>query len=128
MVLTGDEMTNKFTIGSQWTTKGGWRAVVVSIEDNLMLVWHSADDTTWVHSIRDGTPVAPGGDRFSLDKPYTEPRKGTVWVNVWRNREYDEIVSVAHDSEKEYLDELSEGIDYQRIASFKHDWTENEKL
>lgn len=119
-------MTNKFTIGSQWLTKGGWRSVVVSIEDNLMLVWHSFDEECSLHE-KDGTLHGFTND-YNLEKLYTEPRKGTVWVNVWRNREYDEIVSVAHDSEKEYLDELSEGIDYQRIASFKHDWTENEKL
>lgn len=124
MVLTGDEMTNKFTIGSQWTTKGGWRAVVVDVDHSGVKTWH--EHKNWVvYHFLDGS--ATGEPDFALITPYTEPRKGTVWVNVWRNREYDEIVSVAHDSEKEYLDELSEGIDYQRIASFKHDWTENEK-
>lgn len=123
-------MTNKFTIGSQWLTKGGWRAVVVSIEDNLALVWHSADDTTWVHSIRDGAPVAPGGDRFSLDNPYTEPRKGTVWVNVYVDKDDGKILTSSYPSENGMESEkpVYEDLNCELIASFKHDWTENEKL
>jgi hypothetical protein len=121
-------MTNKFTKGSEWITKGGWRAMVVDVKPLLhsLFVWHEEDHTTWAHSM-DGV-CDDNVENYNLDKPYTELRKGTVWVNVWKHREYDEIVSVAYDSEKEYLDELSQDRYYQCIASFKHDWTEGEKI
>lgn len=117
---------SKFKVGDQYLTKGGWRAVVVDTKDNgKVLFWHSNGEKTLWHDFDGAGPISY---EYDVTKPYTELRKGTVWVNVWKHREYDEIVSAAYDSEKEYLDELSQDRYYQCIASFKHDWTENEKL
>jgi hypothetical protein len=47
-------MENKFEIGSQWKTRGGWRAVVVNIENSGLVVWHSDKSTAHYH-YRDGS-------------------------------------------------------------------------
>lgn len=122
----------KFTVGSQWVTNGGWRAVVVGIENNLegeqLVVWHEADDTTWRHAM-DGSCYDLDESNV-LDKPYTEPRKGTVWVNVYLYN--NEEIETLSDITKESLDcnagDYEGEPEYKLIASFKHDWTENEKL
>jgi hypothetical protein len=120
----------KFTVGSQWLTKGGWRAVVVGIENNLegeqLVVWHEADDTTWRHAM-DGSCDDLDYDNI-LDKPYTEPRKGTVWVNVWLDETDGEILIYPHETEESRMEDVNGPGSWKLIASFKHDWTENEKL
>ncbi len=127
MVLTGDEMTNKFTIGSQWTTKGGWRAVVVGVDHSGVKTWH--EHKNWVvYHFLDGS--APGEPDFALITPYTEPRKGTVWVNVYADKDDGEIFTASYPSENDMESEQPdyEDLNCELIASFKHDWTENEKL
>ncbi len=113
-------MTNKFTIGSQWTTKGGWRAVVVNKNSVGIVVWIENDNDTYIYDC--GGMAVYKGESYNLDTPYIEPRKGTVWVNVYLSDDGG-IYSVSSlDGPEEYIegDKL--------IASFKHDWTENEKL
>lgn len=121
----GKEMTNEFTVGSQWITKGGWRAVVVDVVQGFPVIWHYNDYDTWTHNL-DGT--CDGGDDYTLDKPYTEPRKGTVWVNVYADKDDGGLFALAHIDKDEYEQDVSENSAHTLIASFKHDWTENEKL
>jgi len=121
-------MTNKFTIGSQWTTKGGWRAVVVDVDHSGVKAWH--EHKNWVvYHFLDGS--ATGEPDFALITPYTEPRKGTVWVNVWEDVSDGDIFSASHDTEEHYIDDIKRDCgpnSYNLLASFKHDWTEGDKI
>lgn len=118
-------MTNKFTIGSQWLTRGGWRAVVVDDNNGFPVVWHYHDYDTWTHNL-DGS-VCDMTDDYYLDKPYTEPRKGTVWVNVWYSIHDDYFFSLCFDNEKAWLEDKAEP-EYRLIASFKNEWKEGDKI
>jgi len=62
-------MTNKFTIGSQWITKGGWRAVVVDVDGETLKVCHKADYV--VHHYDNGE-VMYKSDDYNLDTPYND--------------------------------------------------------
>lgn len=111
----------KFKVGDQYLTKGGWRADVVVSNADLMLVWHEKDNVTRIHN-KDGLYEALM--EYDLITPYTEPRKGTVWVNVWIDKD-DGIFTLAYTDEMQAKRDLS---NCTLLASFKHDWTENEKL
>lgn len=77
-------MTNKFEIGSQWKTRGGWRAVVVSHYANSMMVWHDMGrlplDRTQEHKLCGiGIDVKPAYvSTIDLMTPWIEPRIGRV--------------------------------------------------
>lgn len=128
--MDGDEMTNKFTVGSQWMTKGGWRAVVVDTHDTYLTICHTGPSKIIYHHLNGGS-IGPGGyslDGYCIDKPYTEPRKGTVWVGVWLTGEDDVFAIVYYTAAGLNADPRSLSPRHKLIASFKHDWTENEKL
>ena len=119
-------MTNKFTVGSQWMTQGGWRAVVVHVDSNIIKVWHSGDngyETIW-HKV-DG--VAVGHPECNLLTPYVDPCKGTVWVNIWWDIKSSCTCSVISDTYEDHKEDLPNEF-YTLIASFKHDWTEGETV
>lgn len=121
----GDEMTeNKFTVGSQWTTKGGWRAVVVTNIKTGYLVWHENENETFLHHTNGAHTVDTDYDLINL---HTELRKGTVWVNIWVGDD-GEPFALVFDKEADYIEDKVNDSFYTCIASFKHDWTENEKL
>jgi hypothetical protein len=115
-------MTNeKFPIGSQWKTRGGWRAVVVSHSSNSCLrVWHeNREKDTTVHypNGRFATRVDDGAD---LIEPWTEPKKGEFWVNVYEKEDVEGIF---------YSREVADrSITGYRLACVKVSWTEGEGL
>jgi hypothetical protein len=122
-------MTNKFTIGSQWTTKGGWRAVVVDESNGCYYAWHDKNSELVAHNNKGENKIPYGtSNDFDLITPYTEPRKGTVWVNVWEDNNTNEIVSIAWDSEKDAKEDTEMTGFNTLLASFKHDWTEGDKI
>ncbi len=106
----------------------GGAVVVDKSKSDTPIVWHSYDNDIWTHNL-DGTCDCVSDD-YNLDKPYTEPRKGTVWVNVWRKRSNGNILTVSYQNEEDYKMDLADtcGIEFQCIASFKHDWTERDKI
>ena len=72
---------NKFTIGSQWRTRCGWRAVVVDIEGELLRVWHDKFDSNIWHKI-DGRIYGGIDKDYDLIEPWKEPRTGEVLVSI----------------------------------------------
>lgn len=119
---------NKFTVGSQWTTKGGWRAVVVKVGKIDMLVWHDMINPITYCQNLDGSIINRDYADFTLTTLYTEPRKGTVWVNVWLDESDGEILIYPHETEESRMEDVNGPGSWKLIASFKHDWTENEKV
>lgn len=117
----------KFTVGSQWLTKGGWRAVVVDISKDHVTVYHTQYDETRMHTY-EGKRRYEKLSEFDLIAPYTEPRKGTVWVNIWLDESDGEILIYPHETEESRMEDVNGPGSWKLIASFKHDWTENEKL
>ena len=80
---------NKFTIGSQWKTRGGWRAVVVTNPDYAykIAVWHdSGMQEARLHHL-DGTCFFDKSE-FELIEPWVEPRKIKIskWINVYADQ------------------------------------------
>lgn len=75
---------NKFAVGTQWKTRGGWRAVVVN---NSMLdgfwCWHGNPNTTQPHH-KDGRGHYNKGD-YDLIEPWTEPRVFEIVIEVRRD-------------------------------------------
>ena len=110
---------NKFKIGSQWKTRGGWRAVIVGQDGSAcpVNVWHSDSDRTECH-FSSGALELTSDNASDLMEPWTEPEKGTVWVNI-----YDDG-SVVHTSRPD----ADEGSNSARLACVKVDWLEGEGL
>jgi len=116
-------MTNKFPIGSQWRTRAGHRAVVVrhfvnDEGDNIVTVWLDTGN-----AVKNGTVgLYSNGhffkddmkNQFDLLTPWQEPRKGTVWVNIYDNGNV--LVYLTKESADCY--------DVTRIACISADWTE----
>lgn len=80
----------EFTIGSQWKTCGGWRAVVVDYNGSRPVFWHSKDQKSLDHDI-DGYETegyAVGQSVNMLDKnafepePWKEPVVHEGWINI----------------------------------------------
>ena len=77
---------NKFTIGSQWKTRGGWRAVAVGVfEDGGLLAAHDINgrlhETELIAHCNYGMY---SGDlrKYDLIEPWAEPIVHDGWVNV----------------------------------------------
>lgn len=79
-------MTNKFEIGSQWKTRGGWRAVVVDNEGRYITVWHKkAGEDILLHYMNGRLQSSCPGD-FDLIEPWVEPKVHDVWINVYKHK------------------------------------------
>lgn len=80
-------MTHKFKTGSQWKTRGGWRAVVVDVSDeNLILVWHERNiNSIFIHE-KTGIECSGYYEKYDLVEPFVEPIKRTFWSNVYHDR------------------------------------------
>ena len=72
---------NKFTIGSQWKTRGGWRAVVVDNDGLFIAVWHKTERESYLH-YKDGMLQSNCPGNLDLIEPWVEPKEYDVWVNV----------------------------------------------
>ena len=81
----------KFTIGSQWKTRGGWRAVVVGENEfkggwkdspYFIYVCHCNTYALDMHDADGKTtkPVHPKS--YDLIEPWVDPKEYDVWVNV----------------------------------------------
>jgi len=121
----------KFEIGQQFKTRGGWRAVVVDVyDDGCIRVWHNSlqqGGEVYSHS-KSGRFCIPGTDisYYDLIETWKEPRKGTVWVNVWRDRDNDEISYGAANRRTEADNEKYSS--YERIACVEVNWTEGQGI
>lgn len=118
-------MTNKFPIGSQWKARAGHRAVVVRThDDGSFYAFHdivSIDgifDKIYGH-YKDGS-YAGSYPEYNLLAPWTEPRKGTVWVVI---NKFGQGECLEHD---EHAKRIAEAID--AIALVEVNWTEGQGL
>ena len=120
---------NKFPIGSQWKTHGGWRAVIVDYDGERPIVWHSKDN-----SIRDidstgydydGYGIGPGiitGTDF-IPTPWEGPVVHEGWINV--HKLYTEMHFY---NRRENADIGKDEGDSKRIACIPIKFTEGEGL
>ena len=108
----------KFEIGQSWKTRDGRRAVIGYIEQ---------DDYYPIVAMIGGEVYAfsPKGKHWNgqdsehdLIEPWTEPKRGEFWVNVYP----DEVI--AHKSKKEARNNSVTG----RLACVHVRWTEGEGL
>jgi len=74
-------MSDKYEIGTQWKTRGGWRAVVVAHEAQSFGAWHDGKSIDGLHDV-DGKCMNLGDGDFDLIEPWKEQREGEVWVHV----------------------------------------------
>lgn len=115
------ERMTKFTIGSRWKTRGGWRAVVVDAHDDGLRVWHSysggcndcnrlgVDDCLYSRA-RD----------YDLIEPWVEPKTGKCTTIVFENK--DGCLEYATSEDGAFL------IDGNILAIKEVNWTEGEGL
>ena len=65
----GPDMTHqKFTIGSQWMTEGGWHAVIVRDEKDRLLVWHNFPEKVRSHD-EEGLAMIADPD-YNITRPW----------------------------------------------------------
>jgi hypothetical protein len=113
-----------FPIGSQLKSRGGWRAVVVRLYDNVpdplvsMLVWHDECAITKGHDENGKAVIGGGGKDSDLLTQWVEPRKGEFWVNVYEKAVWDYET-------KEKADALSS---CNRLACVRVEWSEGQGL
>ena len=114
---------SKFEIGSQWKTRGGWRAFVVSkLASGGFGAWHDGVPQDAYHT-PDGVTGNIGGGVFDSNNDLIEPWKDHIvhesWINIYR-----QLCSRMH-STKDYADKVSAG---DRIACIKIKFTEGDGL
>ena len=116
----------KYEVGTQWKTRGGWRAVVVTHDKGLFEVWHDQDGETHPHNDGCGLRHRPQTqDRtdwrpYDLISTWEEPRSGTYWFNIYNNH------CGNHPSKTKDIAESVATID--RIACVEVNWVEGEGL
>lgn len=117
-------MTNKFPIGSQWKTRAGNRAVVVDHDglDN-MIVWHPNGECT--HDLPSGR-ASYSDQQYDLLTPWTEPRKGTFWVNVYDGNKLQ--LRTIHDCRETADNEAAQRVKNDRLACIEINWTEGQGI
>jgi len=121
-------MTDKFTIGSQWVTRGGHMAVVIGINDDFETETHSfwasrkhdgGFDIIRYTSIGNVYLTCVDKNKYDLIEPWQEPRTGTVWVNI-----YSEYAFSVFGEEKLAVNDDMTGC----LARVKVPWKEGEGL
>lgn len=70
---------HKFEIGSQWKTKGGWRAIVLNTHINGFWIWHN--NPSIVLSC-DSQGEGVRGTKYDLETPWKEPVVHEGWVRM----------------------------------------------
>jgi len=115
-----------YEIGTQWKTRGGWRAVIVQWEDEGSLnAWHEMKSEV----MHDDSGNCCEGDKYGandydLIEPWKEPREGEVWVNIYETGHGDcQLNQKGADARAE-----NEMAHQERLACVKVKWTEGEGL
>lgn len=84
---------NGFEVGSQWRTRGGWRAVVVAIGK----AWHEEPLTTrsYTKAVLSFNPAgaADVAKSYDLVEPWVDPVEHEGWVSVFWNGKSDSAIS-----------------------------------
>ena len=104
----------KIEVGKQYKARDGHRAVVLEkAEDGLLLVWRRGGSSLFFHD-EDG--VCGGLRERDLISEWTEPKTGTVWVNIYEGT----LRGSAWDTVQGAKDAAKGGV----IARVRVDWTE----
>jgi len=116
-----------YEIGSQWKTRGGWRAIVVGTVNDALRVWHDTQTVTKgelsinckkTGEHKERADLKSPSDKCDLIEPWKEPRSGEIDCHVIAYPD-GEISIVDHD------DCCTEGI---VIAKVTVKFTEGEGL
>lgn len=111
-------MKNEFKEGSIWKTRGGWKAVVVDTAgDGDILVYHTKTMYILGHD-EHGVNSSELTD-YDLISPWTEPRSGEFWVNVYNY--HGDIIRIMTDKKAEKRD-----FDYKLLATKHIKWVEGD--
>ncbi len=115
-------MTNwkeKYFIGSRWKCRDGGEAVVVKYDGDSVFAYVLSTNDAW--RFNPNGACCGGWNIYDLIEPWTEPRKGEFWVNVYPpSGPRDEL----WDSREE-ADAMDKG---DRLACVRVQWTEGEGL
>ncbi len=120
---------SKFTIGSQWKTRGGWRAIVVRIprfdgEDFVCFHDMSYNEIDTYRHFEDGRYAGHSTrGRHDLIEPWQEPVVHEGWINV--HKLYTEMYFY---NRRENADADKDEGNSERIACIKIKFTEGEGL
>ena len=113
----------EFEIGSQWKTRGGWRAVIVAINNGSLTVWHADTDSTTIHNLS-GKGLNVSSEGKDIIDLWVDPVEGEFWVNVISMVRTGKIkCSPAFLTKKE-----ADNVVYDRLACVKVPFTEGEGL
>ena len=77
---------NKFPIGSQWKTRGGWRAIIVGMCNGFMQVWHEPDACSWDHYVANGKSEESDCRDGDLIEPWKEPVVHEAWLTIFDDK------------------------------------------
>ena len=112
-------MTKTFEIGQQWRCIDGSRVIILDVGVGIHY-WHYKDKKPyWAYNTSD------------LIEPWTEPRSGEVWVNVWvlAGGENGDLPPyyVTWDEREQALNEGDTGGRFKLLARVKVPWTEGQR-
>lgn len=122
----------KYEIGSQWKTRGGWRAMVlandtvgVNDREEYLRVWHSdLSDTIRLQYADNGKNGHGETNNYDLIEPWSEPVVHEGWVNIYPPRSSDNVFDCGMIGTRKRCDAISK----DRIACVKIKFTEGEGL
>ena len=86
-------MKHNFAIGTEWKTRGGWRAVIVGIDRETMrlTVWHDSGHKCTEYHSKGGQVINNGFlmpiNTHDLIEPWKEPIIHEGWVVIYNNPE-----------------------------------------
>ncbi len=118
--MTEDYKT-KYPIGSKWRTRGGYVVEIVYHNDHsktpLVVVSDKIDHAI---SLSNDGKVPPffGDNILDLIEPYTEPKRGVVYMNVYEDGGFGSTYL--------YKEEADAYSDCRRIACIRIEWTEGQ--
>jgi len=120
----------KYEIGTEWKTRGGWRAMIVGAADELT-VWHEGfidqlHDSSGLNMRNEDDSYSSPEEEFDLIEPWKEPIVHEGWFNVYR-RSYGFVLGLARPQTKEQCDADHSNFD-NRIACVPLNFTEGEGL
>ena len=108
----------KYEIGSQWRTRGGWRAVVVTHEADGLLVWHSNTEKT-CKLYYDGCLEGNAATAWDLIEPWKEPKRGVAYVNIYDKDVFSYPYETRAEADRHVLN--------NRLACVKVEWKEGQQ-
>lgn len=115
---------SKYEIGTQWRTRGGWRAMVFKNTEAGSICIHDVSPYGAIESHADAGNVCDAANLYDLIEPWVEPVEREGWINFYR-KDVDIVCSRIYGG-KDWADGADTG--EKRIACVKIKFTEGEGL